>query len=178
MVPHIDQLPVFEDIDDDRIIGEGSFGTVYAINGPRQLVAKIWKERKSSHYVFDQKHIQEASWEYHVASELYTKSISVPKPEGVFAISLPSVSPVPIPAFIMEQVRGETYWDLSFMERIRATQLYDRELERVRGTTDLIPFDCYPDKNCLYQLGHDKIILFDFGEWRRGSPEYLDDNNR
>ena len=171
MVSTLDQLPVFEDIDGDGIIDEGSFGTVYAINGSRQLVAKIWKGRKSHHYVFDQKHIQEALWEDHVASELYTKSISVPKPEGVFSISLPSVSPVPIPAFIMERVRGETYWDLSFMERIRARQLYEGELGKVRETTNFIPFDHYPFKNCLYQLDHDKIILFDFGEWRRGSPE-------
>ena len=124
MAQSIDQWPVFEDIDDDGIIGEGSFGTVYVINGPRQLVAKIWKGRGSDHYVFDQKHIQEGLWEHHIASELYTKGISVPKPEGVFAISLPSVSPVPIPAFIMEQVRGETYWDLSFMERIKAKPHY------------------------------------------------------
>lgn len=175
----IDELPVFTDIDEQPLfVGHGDYGTVYAINRQRNLAAKIWKSGWDNSYVFSEHHIAEAQREHDIARELYQNAISVPRPEGVFHIALPSLFPGQpyIPAFIMEHVRGVQYYSLNSEGRIKARELHAQELEKIRDTTRFVPQDVPFKKNCLYQLGENetevsKVILFDFGNWFRRSTE-------
>lgn len=159
----IDDLPVFAEVDSDAyFIDAGCFGTVYAINQEQGLAAKFPKGKSAPRYAFRPWHISNLIDEYQVAVELYSAGISVPRPEGVFALTLPIYHCVP--ALVMEHVKGKTYQQLSYSEQATARQLHAQELDKVRELC-FVPDDQYPRKNCLYRLEENKVILFDFGTW-------------
>ncbi|MBS3169841.1 serine/threonine protein kinase [Candidatus Woesearchaeota archaeon] len=161
----IDQLPVFTDVDSNaHFIGNGQFGTVYAINQERGLAAKFLKAWYDSAYVFRPEHILLLNDEYQVVVELYSAGISVPRPEGVFALTLPIYHCVP--ALVMEHVKGKNYEQLSASEQATARQLHALELDKV-WELGFVPDDQKPSKNCLYRLEEKRVIMFDFGQWDR-----------
>ena len=163
----LDDLPVFEDVDADvTLLDPGTSAHVYVINSRLELVAKVLHGR-AERYVFSPRDIPLLQMEYHFGRELYYGGVSVAKPEGVFAINLPTIYPLVsfVPAFIMEDVKGESYLELDLSGQKRAEELHARELSKAIDLGFQPSLDHHPRQNCLYRLEEDKVILFDFGNW-------------
>lgn len=179
----LDDLPVFENIDKStRFLGRGAHGRVYAINAGLNLAAKVWIDPFiPQRNLFSSTHIPAAEHEYMIARELYDAGISVPKPEGVYALTLPCLLPLRarissfvfrrhlpddyrVPAFVMERIHGKAYHKLSEKEKSKARELHLLEMEKV-SATGITPSDQSIAHNCLYRIDDDKVFLLDFGGW-------------
>ncbi|MEK6936379.1 MAG: hypothetical protein AABW67_06335 [Nanoarchaeota archaeon] len=88
----MDTQKQFQTYENPELIGKGLDGFVYRIS--ENHVAKIDE---------DVTFIDSLKHQYDICKKLYEKSISVPKPEGVFQIQIKGI---PIPAFIMQFIEG------------------------------------------------------------------------
>lgn len=170
IIPRLKDLAEFRDIDKPRFIDEGGYGDVYLVNRSESLAGKILfaSELKARF------RICELQKEYKICRCLYDNAISVPRPEGIYRMSVDFVKPerrdwygVPQPAmFLMEYVPGRSKEeDFSEREKKVAILLRDRELERARRLgyiTEDVDFG-----NFIYQPKQNRVVLIDFGMWEK-----------
>ncbi len=176
----IDDLPVFEDVDDNStVIDYGTEAQIFLITPG--LVAKVYRnlfwineedKRLRGDELFSPETIRYAQRELTISEGLYASGVSVPKPEGLFALSFPRLGLPRIPAFVMQYVDGKDWSYFSGEQQKRVERAFDVEIAKAR-TAGFIPADdALSDWNVLYTVNNDKIkaVLFDFGGWkeRRG----------
>lgn len=170
----LDQLPVFENIDEQpRRIDRGLWGVVYLLDARSYQLGKVFD---NPFFGLDSSRAMiELGWEAMINRELYEQGISVPRPTGIFAISLPQFYPnhAQLPAFIREYVQGRMYASLTIhSEMKKAEELHQKEINRARDCGYGIPKDhMVPECNCLFCLEEDKVILFDFGNWTKAGED-------
>ena len=180
---NISDLPVFEDVDTvPRIINSGEMGKIVLINYPRGLVAKVLDNytRGGPYYILESD-LLDLRGEYNVQRFFYEHDISVPKPEGVFAIPLlKQFGYSLVPALVMEYVDGVNFKTLvrkgvglDTLNQLR--DLYAEEKRKVEKIGCYLA-DHSLSLNSLYQLNPSKTVLTDFGrppddEYKEGSVE-------
>jgi len=116
--------------------------------------------------------------EYCIADKLYDAGISVPKPEGVFLVSLNTSKSFDeemkhrsvhetVPAFVMEWLKDTILVEeiKSSSEKEFAELLREKELSKARA----IGFYSYDAHwhNALWDKEKEKVYLIDFERWRR-----------
>ncbi len=171
IIPTLDMLPEFTDINRPRFIDEGGYGDVYLVNKRKSLAGKVLFASDERRARF---RICELQKEYEICKHLFANGVSVPKPRGIYRMSVNFVNPekrewyaVPRPAtFVMEYVSGHSKEE-NFYEREKEVviQLRDRELSkahRLGYITEDISFG-----NFIYQPKRNRVVLIDFGLWER-----------
>ncbi len=140
-------------------LGLGGDGSVYTVRRKDNLVGKV----------FPRENDWMAEHEFDVASTLYSRGVSVPKPEGVYTLSLWG-GLLHKPAFVMERIRAprldkllRKWMDYSLRQELN--KKLDRELDKARDLGFLL--DDATAYNAFYSKEEDRIILFDFARWRR-----------
>ncbi len=171
----LENLPVFTDLDEKpRILNGGTFGKVVVINYQRRLVAKVLDDPdREGPYVLCDMDIPDLQGEYRVQRFFYDHDISVPKPEGVFAVPLPNQFDLPlVPALVMEYIDGRWYDNLNSDEAVIADSLFVSEYLKVLRLLNQFPANrslVYPFRdhtkfsNTLYSLDQNKAVFIDFG---------------
>ncbi len=174
----IDDLPVFENVDyHSTVIDSGTEARIFMINQKRRLVAKVyhnlfWINEEDKQLKGDEllspETIAYAQRELSIAEKLYTAGVSVPKPEGVFALSFPRLGIQRIPAFVMQYVVGRDWCYFSGEQRKRAERAFGDEMVKARTAGFTPADDTLSDWNVLYTVNDDtiKAVLFDFGGWK------------
>ncbi len=174
----IDDLPVFTDVDyDSTVINHGTEAKILWINRQRGLVAKVyynlfWINEKDKQLkgdeLFSSETICYAQREFLIAEGLYSAGVSVPKPEGVFALFVPILGIQRIPAFAMQYVDGKDFNNLSFELQQRANEVYQEEIVKARAAGFTPADDTFSDWNVFYTVndGDVKAVLHDFGGWK------------
>ncbi|MBI2103177.1 hypothetical protein HYT55_05015 [Candidatus Woesearchaeota archaeon] len=174
----IDDLPRFTAVDYfSSVIGSSSReARVFLINKQRGLVAKVYKSLywlSGDDYPIEDDQltspeaIHYARRECMVAERLYSTGVSVPRPEGVFALSLPSLQLPLVPGFVMEHIFGKSYYSLPVELCGRAVCAFSVERKKAIAA-GFTPVDLDYDHNVLYTPFDDgtvKATIFDFGGW-------------
>ena len=138
-------------------LGMGGDGSVYTVRRKDDLVGKV----------FSREDDWMAEHEYDIASTLYSNGVSVPKPEGVYTLSLWG-GLLHKPAFVMERIRVPRLdkilkkW-MDYSRRQELNQKLDRELNKARDLGFIL--DDATAYNAFYSEEEDRIILFDFARW-------------
>lgn len=139
-------------------LGIGGDGSVCTVQRQDQLVGKYFPREKE----------WLAEHEYIVASTLYSGGVSVPKPEGVYTLSLWG-GLLQKPAFVMERIRVPRLdrilkkW-MNYSRRQELNQKLEQELDKARDLSFILKdATAY---NAFYSEEEDRIILFDFARWR------------
>ncbi len=171
----LEDLPVFTDVDEKPVIlNGGTFGKIVVINYRRQLVAKVLDDLdREGPYALRDVDIPDLQGEYRVQRFFYDHDISVPKPEGVFAVPLANQFDLPlVPALVMEYIDGRCYDDLNSDEAVIADSLFEQEYLKVlrllgRFAANRRLVSPFPDhnkwSNTLYSLDQNKAVFIDFG---------------
>ncbi len=140
-------------------LGMGGHGSVFTVRREDDLVGKV----------FPREYEWMAEHEYNIASTLYSNGVSVPKPEGVYTLSLWG-GLLHKPAFVMERIRAPklsrifSKW-IDNSRRKELNQKLDLELDKARDLGFLLKdTGAY---NAFYSKEEDRIILFDFARWER-----------
>lgn len=173
IIPTLESLSEFKDISNPRFIGEGGYGDVYLLNRRKSLAGKVLFASDELRARF---RISELQKEFEICKHLYENGVSVPKPEGVYRVSLDFVPSAKRalygvllpPVFVMEYVSGLVdEQDFSFKEKDKAIDLMEKELDKASGpgyTSGDVGFG-----NFIYQPEQEKVVLIDFGLWERTS---------
>ena len=175
----IDDLPVFTDVDSQvSFVDSGTEAKIFMINRERGLVAKVyfnlfWNNQPYEYLrgerLFSPETICYAKREFSIAEKLYSAGVSVPKPEGLFALSLPRLGIQRIPAFVMQYVDGKNFGSLPGEWCMRAKEAFQSELAKAITAGFTPADDALPDWNVLYTVINNddvKAVLFDFGGWK------------
>lgn len=173
----IDDLPVFAGDIEPKPLDSGSESSVYRI--PEQnLVAKVYRVRLWDDVtilvgaeLWSPRTICYALREAVIADRLYQAGVSVPKPEGVFALRLPE-SKSTIPAFVMELITGVSHSHLEYSQYASARDQYYAEEAKAKQM-GFYNLDTELDHNTLYVVGENDIraYLHDFSGWRHPDLE-------
>ena len=171
MIPKLKSLPEFTDIDKPRFIDDGGYGDVYLVNQRKSLAGKILFASDELKARF---RICELQKEYNICGFLFINGVSVPRPKGIYRLSVDFVKPerrerygVPQPAaFVMEYIHGiSKEEDFSEREKEVALRLRDRELDKAR-CLGYIAIDV-GFGNIVYQPEQKRVVLIDYGLWER-----------
>lgn len=174
----VDDLPVFEDVDyNSTVIAPGTEAKIFMIHQERRLVAKVyhnlfWNNQRddylSEERLFSPETIAYAQRELAIAEKLYSAGVSIPRLEGLFALSFPRLGIPKIPAVVMEYVDGKSFYSLAKELRTPAVQSFNDELMKAKAAGFIPADDTLSDWNVLYTVNDDtiKAVLFDFGGWK------------
>lgn len=153
-------FPRLEDEDFFHLpLGMGGDGSVYTVRRRDDLVAKVYPRIDS----------WMAEHEFDIASTLYSQGVSVPKPEGVYTLSLWG-GLLMKPGFVMQRIYAPRLDKLlrkrmAYSQRQELNHKLDRELDKARDLGFLL--DDVTAYNAFYSAEEDRIILFDFARWTR-----------
>ncbi len=152
--PHLENEDFFH-----RSLGIGVDGSVYTVRRRDDLVGKVFP-RNNDHL---------AEHEFNIASTLYSNGVSVPKPEGVYTISLWG-GLVKKPAFVMERIHAPRLdkllrkW-MNYSRRNELNHKLNREFDKARDLGFVLKdASVY---NAFYSEEEDRMILFDFARWMK-----------
>lgn len=170
----IDELPVFDMDKLPELVGVGSEGGVYRVHRERGLVAKAY------HFLFGDikfpsrqnsladKMVWYALREAVVARKLFEAGISVPRPEGLYALLIPEFNPTAVPGLVMEYVEVADPGLLYGKAYRQACMKADIERQKARDAGFSLCDSIY-GHNVLFTLDKDgesiNVKLHDFGGW-------------
>ncbi|MBW2978266.1 hypothetical protein KY331_05455 [Candidatus Woesearchaeota archaeon] len=155
------KLRTWDIVEDPVIVGDNGICLVLRLSASH--AAKLHLENPPSRMS-----LRSLEEECSIAKGLYDSGVSVPKPLGVFQVSvdLGSVSYRNHPAFVMEYVPGRTLNGLSPETQETAKALRDAEIAKAREA-GFVPGDYSWEGNTIWSPQRQRAYLIDFETWKK-----------
>jgi hypothetical protein len=143
-------------------VGSGAHSNVYGLSSDHVIKLPFLKEGLSI--------IRELI----ISSHLYEDGVSVPKPEGIFKIAiskedqfqLRELVNVEKAGFVMERIHGEVIDSTMHHHKADLSRVIELMVAELAKCEKLgYVFNDTGPHNAIYDAGHDRIYLIDFGSW-------------
>jgi RIO-like serine/threonine protein kinase len=149
------KYPLFKEVESLAEIDAGDFAAVFRISP--DYVVKVPHDSVPE---------QNLGKEYYIHQRLFNSVIRVPKPLGIFRVSIYSLDQFPVTetGLVMQFIRGEKGAKASAIPKKEIIRKLDSELQKCLDL-GFIPFD-EGIHNCLLEDDTHEIYLIDFAGWK------------